>query len=308
MTPQMESAMSAIPPEDRDIWLRVGMALHSEFGDDGFNEWVAWSERAANYDAKIMRQQWASFKASGGVTMGTLYALARRHGWQGQATNTRPSDADVARRKADRDAAAELKRLLAEDAARRATKITGSLTRPPWRFRYLVTKGFPNLIDKVWCPVRAGALFVPLYIEKKVTSGQWINEDGEKRFMKDSTVRGAVWPTPGRGSGPVVLCEGFATALSLRATGLFCAVGACMSAWNIEIVAKPFTQRPAIVVADHDKKAVGEKCAASTGLPWWKPEREGDDANDVMVRDGVDVLRDQLREFISANGGNHDGK
>ena len=42
-----------------------------------FDEWSARSPE--KYDARVCATQWKSFRA-GPVTMGTLYAMARRHG------------------------------------------------------------------------------------------------------------------------------------------------------------------------------------------------------------------------------------
>ena len=67
------------PSLPREDWIKVGMALHS--GGYPFAMFDTWSARSTDkYNARDCALQWKSFKA-GPVTMGTLYALAKREGW-----------------------------------------------------------------------------------------------------------------------------------------------------------------------------------------------------------------------------------
>lgn len=75
-------ALSHVDPDDRDVWLRVGMALHSTGTEEAWNAWCNWSQRSAKFDADDQRKTWASFRdKSEGVTLGTVYRLARESGW-----------------------------------------------------------------------------------------------------------------------------------------------------------------------------------------------------------------------------------
>ncbi len=74
-------ALSALRPcrcEDRETWLKVGMAIHAETdgSDSGRELWDAWSQQSEKYQSKVIGQQWRSFKPGGGVTAGTLYHMA----------------------------------------------------------------------------------------------------------------------------------------------------------------------------------------------------------------------------------------
>jgi hypothetical protein len=72
MLSQIDGALKLIPAEERSIWLRVGMALHShDPGPNGFSRWDAWSRRTTreNYDANDQRSTWDNFKPSG-ITVG----------------------------------------------------------------------------------------------------------------------------------------------------------------------------------------------------------------------------------------------
>jgi len=50
-TDRIFSALSYIDAADRDLWLRMGMAVKSELGEPGFDTWDPWSQTAHNYDA-----------------------------------------------------------------------------------------------------------------------------------------------------------------------------------------------------------------------------------------------------------------
>lgn len=80
--------LAFIPADDRDIWVTVGMALHSEFSDAGFSLWDCWSQFAPNYDEKAAREVWRSFRR-GPITIATLVHLAKTHGWRPDASPER---------------------------------------------------------------------------------------------------------------------------------------------------------------------------------------------------------------------------
>ena len=84
-------ALYAIPPDcDRATWVKAGMAFHAAGGD--FNTFNDWSASAPSYKAQDCRATWNSFKNTpGGITAGTLFGMARDHGWQDGNTKLRPS-------------------------------------------------------------------------------------------------------------------------------------------------------------------------------------------------------------------------
>jgi putative DNA primase/helicase len=81
------SMLSAIDAHDRDDWLRIGMALKSELGDDGFSLFDDWSQTADNYQASAVRSTWRSYRGSG-VGIGTLIRMAKKNGWRRDAPTT----------------------------------------------------------------------------------------------------------------------------------------------------------------------------------------------------------------------------
>lgn len=88
---EIGSALSAIPPScSRDDWIKVGMALHRAGSDaasldHAFEVWNTWSKPSSKYPGEAqMLSQWRSFKddKATGVTLGTLFKLARDAGWE----------------------------------------------------------------------------------------------------------------------------------------------------------------------------------------------------------------------------------
>lgn len=74
------SALRNIPSDDRDTWLRVGMALHST-GDTerAYAIWGEWSQRSPKYDPRDQMRVWRSFRARGldGITYRTIFAMSK---------------------------------------------------------------------------------------------------------------------------------------------------------------------------------------------------------------------------------------
>lgn len=81
--PRIESALAYIPANEHDVWIRVGMALYSALGDNGFRIWDYWSSKADNYGgADECKKRWASFGKRGTqITAATIFALAIEHKW-----------------------------------------------------------------------------------------------------------------------------------------------------------------------------------------------------------------------------------
>ena len=83
----IEQALSFIPADDRDTLIKCGMAIKAELGDAGFDAWDRWSAAADNYRARDAAASWRSFKASGGVGIGTLFHTAKQNGYQCDSNN-----------------------------------------------------------------------------------------------------------------------------------------------------------------------------------------------------------------------------
>lgn len=159
---------------------------------------------------------------------------------------------------------------------------------------YLAAKGFPEergiVIDRDGQTV----LVVPMHAGGAVVGCQLIGEDGQKRFLPGQQSKGATFTI---GSGPPIWCEGFATALSVRAAlrkaTLKASVVACFSANNLQQLA----QR-GVVIADNDASATGQRAAEATGLPYWMSSETGEDFNDYHQRVGLFRASQDLKRLL----------
>ncbi|HEY7825007.1 MAG TPA: AAA family ATPase, partial [Acidimicrobiia bacterium] len=81
---EIREALGHIPADDRDIWIRVGMALKT-IGEAGFELWVEWSRTSSKYDEaahRSMVSRWRGFKVlEGGVSYRTIFSLAIENGY-----------------------------------------------------------------------------------------------------------------------------------------------------------------------------------------------------------------------------------
>ncbi len=70
--------------EDRDGWLKVGMALHHEFegAEEGFNLWCEFSQQSDRYDPADQERVWKSFRSDRGetITMGFYRKVVQEEG------------------------------------------------------------------------------------------------------------------------------------------------------------------------------------------------------------------------------------
>lgn len=194
---------------------------------------------------------------------------------------------------------AERERAIARaNAARLAAEIVGRCTLD--HHPYLDRKGLPNEMGLVDYD---GRLVVPMRpvgdYAHSITSVQWISSDGSKMFLKDGAAGGAAFML---GNGvDHFLCEGYATALSVRAAlaSLYRPgkVVVTFSAGNLKTVAAQIPGRR-YVIADNDESGVGERFARATGVPWCMPPDVGDDANDLHRRHGLRALAEMVRRLV----------
>lgn len=292
-------ALRCVPSDDRDQWVRMGMAVKNELGESGWTVWADWSETASNYNERDAKAVWRSIKAAGGIGIGTLFKLAKDHGWGGTEPIFTPEQIAAkraARAREDREQA-EAKERAYRAAEKRAAAIVAQCktdTHP-----YLAAKGFAEERGLV----HGAALLIPMRSldNKRVLSVQQIWKEGDafkKKFLPNGRARGAIFSL-GNGAS-TWLVEGYATGLSVRAAlaSLYqrARVVVCFSAHNLSHVAGQLTG-PRYVVADHDTSKAGEKAAQATGLPWWMPPDLDTDANDFHARYGVRNLAMKCNEL-----------
>ena len=192
----------------------------------------------------------------------------------------------------------------------------------PAQHPYLAEKGFPEEMGLVLDDLRplipdhqlgrdiafrlpegdGPWLIVPGRVAQKVTTVQIIGPDGGKKNIYRGAMKGASHRiATGRETW---VCEGYATALSVRAAlrllGRSATVLSAFAASNVATVASGLSG--SIIAADHDKpleqlhgKGTGEFFAAQTGRVWTQPHERGD-FNDMHVSSGLRAVAVHLRE------------
>lgn len=172
--------------------------------------------------------------------------------------------------------AAEDQTIRQEKAAKKAAWILSNAVKST--HPYLAKKGFPEELAFCWKQF----LVVPMRIDGHLVGCQLIDPDGKKKFLYGQKTKGATACFDNKGS--LILCEGYATALSIRRTlkknaTRYC-IHVCFSAGNLIEVANRYPN--CIVVADNDP--VGIRAAKKTGKPFWVSPNVGEDFNDYELR------------------------
>lgn len=167
-----------------------------------------------------------------------------------------------------------------EDASKKAGWIMHQVqcgTHP-----YLDKKGFPGEKGHVWNDL----LIIPMRINGKLVGCQMISPDGTKKFLTGQITKGASAVIENKGLD--IICEGYATALSVRRCMKFLrkryTIHVAFSAGNISNIAKDL--KKCIVIADNDP--IGIKTAKATGKPYWVSNVDGEDFNDFEMRLGTE--------------------
>lgn len=156
---------------------------------------------------------------------------------------------------------------------------------------YLVKKGFAEGKQWVWNDL----LVIPMRIDQKLVGCQLIDKDGNKKFLSGQITKGAETIIDAKGRH--ILCEGYATALSLRramkTTGKRYTIHVCFSAGNILEMAHKYPT--SVICGDNDE--TGIRTAIATGRPYWISPSAGEDFNDYELRVGAEVAG---KAFIEA--------
>lgn len=275
----IEQALAFVDPHDRDTWISCGMAIKSEVGESGFDIWDRWSSGADNYQARAARASWKSFSEGGGIGIGTLFRMAMDNGYV-HNTNDRPAPPtpdQIAEREAKRQAVEAEQAKRRTDAANKASSLWNakpsaleagcpSVNEHP----YLGKKRIQSHGAKVYRGSLTiggmdcnGALMLPVKFNGKITSLQFIAEDGEKRFLPGGA-KGGFLIGKIETDKPVCIAEGFATGASIHeATGY--PVVVAFDAGNLKKMAEAIRVKnpDAVIVlcADADESETGQKKA-----------------------------------------------
>jgi putative DNA primase/helicase len=308
------AALSVIPADDRDVWWRMGMALKSEYGEDGYQMFFDWSEGSVGFDAAAVKSTWKSFKHGGRVTIGSLIAEAKKHGFNPKdhasaAPLSAEQKAQARRNREARDkAAAEDTERQHKAAARQAEK-DWAAAQHQGRSRYLERKQvLPHGVR-----FEGGIVLVPLRdMAGKLWNLQRIHPNGNKVFPGGGRVSGCFHVLGELAHAALVLfAEGYATAATLHeATGW--PVVVCFNEVNLRNVAKVARElAPSAVLlfcADDDQATAqrigknpgivsAQEAAVIAGGAWCKPEGlppDRSDFNDLAELRGKEEVKAQI--------------
>lgn len=235
-------ALAFVPNHDRDLWVRMAMALKSEFSDAGFDLWDEWSQGADNYDPAAGRAVWKGIKEGGGITIASLFFEAKANGWvpTGNHQPSPPTAEDLAERERRDREAREASDRDAQQAALWAARLWKLRTKAD-NMPYLERKGLGatetlgalksdevvRIIGYQPCrgdePLNGPLLLVPIKVGDSITSMELIDAKGRKTSLRGGRTRGGYWvpaPLPADLGGTLYVGEGMATVLAVwHATG-----------------------------------------------------------------------------------------
>lgn len=192
--------------------------------------------------------------------------------------------------------AEQQRRKLATEAVGKAVRM---LNESGYRTHaYLEAKGFPDEQGSVLNIENKPVLLIPMRMGKSLVGVQQIWEDGTKKFLYGQRTSGSTFTFDNKGLN--IVCEGYATALSVRAAMKQLkrryTIHVCFSAGNMVRVAEGLEQ--GLVIADNDESGTGQKAAEEIGWPVWMSDRVGEDANDCHRRIGLFEFSQSLTQSM----------
>ncbi len=286
ITPELvRSALLCIPPDvDRETWVRLAMACKSELDSAGFELWDDWSRAGRDYNEADARDTWRSIKAGGRVRIGTLFAIAKEHGFRfPEADGVQTSAPDLAalqraaeEKQRQRDAEEAKRRALADKVAQKAARLWEHASEQG-ASTYLQRKGVQAHGVRF---MRDGTLLVPMRNEAgelqnlqhiaptKPTEEEYAAGQREKRYLYGGRKAG-LWHLVGdpQSAALLVLAEGYATASTVHEVAGH-PVAVAFDSGNLPEVAKALRRLyPAarLLVAGDDDKATEERTGKNPG-------------------------------------------
>jgi hypothetical protein len=85
---RLKDALRFLPADDRQTWVRYGIAIKHDLGEAGLAPWLDWSRTSTKFELAEALKTWASFKdqtAGEKITLGSIFYMARVLGWTDSA-------------------------------------------------------------------------------------------------------------------------------------------------------------------------------------------------------------------------------
>jgi len=238
-------------------------------------------------------------KRNGAVKFMGDHAFVQNHATNTEISLWRPDETvkiDHAKIARDVQAAEDKRKRDQAEAAKRAAFIIGQSQLA--RHDYLKRKGFPDGEGYIWVNEGKQFLVLPMRVGQHLVGCQLIDQDGGKKFLYGQRTSGATLTIDNKGVN--ILCEGYATALSVQTTlkkfKRRYVIHVCFSAGNMKKVAA--TLDGGIVIADNDASGTGERVAKEIGWPYWMSPVLGEDANDACQRMGAFAFGQSLLKVL----------
>lgn len=254
----IEEALSFIPAENRDTWLRMAMAIKSEVGDSGFEAWDKWSQQSDSYNPRDAKDVWKSIKSNGGVAIGTLFHEAKTNGWRRKDKYDSLNE-HIKPKVLEQQLKQDLTGLKASQLWKQAIDVKSkhpylerkevtavqtmreiSADQAAKILRYIPKSKGENLIGRL--------LVIPVKIDKKLSTVELIDELGRKSALRGhGTKSSGYWaasalPNNSDDNVTIMIGEGAITVLSAKeATGFYGV--AALSSGNLLSVSKKMRQR-----------------------------------------------------------------
>jgi putative DNA primase/helicase len=340
---RIEAALSFIPPGiEREQWWRVAAALKHELGDGGFDLFDQWSQGDAGYVPADSRDTWRSLRSGGGITIGTLFAVAKEYGFElSQHKADFIDSVELTRRRAERAAAVALE----EEKRIKAASHAAALALAVWSkagpvqadHPYLSRKGVNAVatlreieVEKLegvigYKPESGGErltgriLIAPVKIGGKLSTIEMIDGDGRKVALYGGLKSGGYWAAGAisESAARILISEGVATGLSAYQCTSDATIAA-LSCGNLTKAAEAMrVQHPCaeiVILGDigNGEEKAREAAAAVGGAVAWPdfgPDRpEGaTDFNDMHAMFGADAVKRAINSAkVVGESGAHD--
>lgn len=167
------------------------------------------------------------------------------------------------------------------------------------KHEYLKAKGFDDEEGNIWAYDGKQFLVIPMRVDGHLVGCQIIDTDGTKKFLYGQRTGGAEFCFDNKGLH--ILCEGYATGLSIRKAlknmKKRYTIHVCFSAGNMKKIASTI-EGGGLIVADNDESGTGERTAKEIGWPYWMSDKVGEDFNDAHQRLGLFKIAYQLSRLV----------
>lgn len=77
---EIRSALSYLSSDDRDTWVKIGLALKSTGSPSAYGLWNEWSKTSNKYNPNDMEKRWDTLKPND-ISIATLFHESKKNGW-----------------------------------------------------------------------------------------------------------------------------------------------------------------------------------------------------------------------------------